>query len=246
MIRYIHGSENSIDIDTVYVFNNIPLFIEAKRFCDNLKDENANIICVRNGIVIYCYKGTVDEINNSLFSTYNLHKQDYPLIITNKVKRDKYLKLIRSTRSITSQLSRTDIRPIVKKGLNGDWNDRRKAIVAVIDKLRSNSINISFGKINKDNKEIFKTIAFQIGQVLALFENEKELYTKNEVSFEYPLLRQYIERRPINISDLIVMLCRLINIVNKEKYTVVGEHGVKFDGSPTVIYDIKTEQISNI
>lgn len=245
MIRYIHGSANSIDIDTVYVFDSIPSFSKAKTFCDNLKDENANVICVENGIVTYCYKGTIDEINNSLLTTYKLHKQDYPLVITDKVERDKYLKLIRATRTIISQLSRTDIRLIVKKGLNGNWEDRKKALVTVADKLRTNGIDGNLGK-NKSNKDLFKKMAFQIGQILALFENEKELYTKNEVSSEYPLLRQYIERMPINISDLAVMLCRLNIMVNKEKYTIVGENEVKFDGNPTVTYNIRTEQISNV
>lgn len=245
MIRYIHGSADSVDIDTVYVFDSIPSFSEAKKFCDVLKVENANVICVENGIVTYCYKGTIDEINNSLLTTYKLHKQDYPLIITNKVKRDKYLKLIRATRSIISQLSRTDIRTIVKKGLNGNWIDRKRSIVTVAGKLRKTGINDNLGKGNS-NKDLFKTIAFQIGQTLALFENGKELYTKDEVSSEYPLLRQYIERRPINLSDLLVMLHRLITVVLKENCDIVGEHGVKFDGNPFVIYNIKTEQINNV
>lgn len=245
MIRYIHGSANSVDIDTVYVFDSIPSFSEAKTFCDNLKGENANVICVENGIVTYCYKGTIDEINNSLLTTYKLHKQDYPLIITNKVKRDKYLKLIRATRSIISQLSRTDIRPIVKKGLNGNWEDRKRSLVTVAGKLRTIGINDNLDK-NKSNRDLFKTMAFQIGQIFALFENGKELYTKDEVSSEYPLLRQYLERRPINLSDLLVMLHRLINVVLKEKCDIVGEHGVKFNGNPSVIYNIKTEQISNV
>lgn len=245
MIRYIYGSADSIDIDTVYVFDRIPSFSEAKNFCDDLKEENANVICVENGIVTYCYKGTIDEINNSLLTTYKLHKQDYPLIITNKVERDKYLKLIRATRSIISQLSRTDIRTIVKKGLNGNWIDRKRALVTVAGKLRLSVINSNLGK-NKSNEEIFKKIAFQTGQALGLFENGKELYTKDEVSSEYPLLRQYIERRPINLSDLLVMLHRFITVVLKEKCDIVGEHGVKFDGNPSVIYNIKTEQISNV
>lgn len=46
MIRYIHGSSNSADIDTIYVFDHIPDFSEAKSFCDGKKTENANIICV--------------------------------------------------------------------------------------------------------------------------------------------------------------------------------------------------------
>ena len=39
MIRYIHGLSNSTDIDTVYVFDYIPDFSEAKSFCDGKKTD---------------------------------------------------------------------------------------------------------------------------------------------------------------------------------------------------------------
>lgn len=245
MIRYIHGSSNSVDLDTVYVFENEPSFKEAKEFCDNKKDENANIICVKDGKVSYCYKGTIDEINNSLLITYGQHTQDFPLIITEKVKRDKYLKLIRSTRCIISQLSRTDIRPMVKKGLNGDWYDRLKALIYTEDRLKRDDYqDITSGK--KNSKEIFKTMAFQIGQTLALFTDNDELYTKNDIHKKYPLLKPYLERRMVNTNDLRFMLRRLICITIAEKYTINGEHGVIFDGNPSMVYDIKTEQREDI
>lgn len=245
MIRYIHGSSNSVDVDTVYVFEHTPTFSEAKSFCDGKKDENANIICVNDGKVSYCYKGTIDEINNSILATYALHKQDYPLIVTKKVERDKYFKLIRSTRGITSLFSRTDIRPIIKKGLNGDWNDRRKALVAVETKLSLISLMyVKYGK--KNSTEILKTIAFQIGQTLALFVDNEELYTKNDVSDKYPLLRQYLERRAIDTVDIRTMLRRLINIIQTEKYKIIGAHGVQFESNSSVMYDMKTEQVSKL
>ena len=40
------------------------------------------------------------------------------------------------------------------------------------------------------------------------------------------------------------MLYRLIYVADNEKYTIIGEHGVRFDGNPSTTYDIKTEQIS--
>lgn len=245
MIRYIHGSSDSVDLDTVYVFENEPTFKEAKEFCDNKKDENANIICIDNGKVSYCYKGTIDEINNSILATYGLHRQDYPLIITDKVERDKYLKLIRSTRCITSQFSRTDIRTIIKKGLNGNWSDRKKALLAVEYKLILFNLRpLMYGK--KNSTEILKSIAFQIGQTLALFVNNEELYTKNDVSEKYPLLRQYLERYPTDTVDIRTMLRRLINVLQTEKYKIIGEHGVQFESNSSVVYDMKTEQKKEI
>ena len=40
------------------------------------------------------------------------------------------------------------------------------------------------------------------------------------------------------------MLYRLINVVDNEKYTIISEHGVRFDGNPSTTYDIKKEQIN--
>lgn len=241
MIRYIHGSSDSVDLDTVYVFENEPTFKEAKEFCDNKKDENANIICIDNGKVSYCYKGTIDEINNSILATYSLHKQDYPLIVTDKVERDKYLKLIRSNRCITSQFSRTDNRTVIKKGLNGNWSDRKKALLAIEDKLSLFSLMpLMYGK--KNSIEILKAIAFQIGQTLALFVVNEELYTKNDVSEKYPLLRQYLERYMTDTVDIRTMLRQLINVHQTEKYKIIGEHGVQFESNSSVVYDMKTEQ----
>jgi hypothetical protein len=36
-IYYIHGSADSVDKDIFYVFDEMPLFQDAKRFCDASK-----------------------------------------------------------------------------------------------------------------------------------------------------------------------------------------------------------------
>ena len=51
MIRYIHGSADSTDLDVVYVFEEIPSFEECQLFCRSDPKENRNIIVVRDGIV---------------------------------------------------------------------------------------------------------------------------------------------------------------------------------------------------
>lgn len=79
LYRYIHGSEDSTDVDVVYVVDEIPSLSEAKAFCSpDDKKENRNLIVVKDGIVTDCYKGTVDEINNSLLNTYYKHEQTDP------------------------------------------------------------------------------------------------------------------------------------------------------------------------
>ena len=60
--KYIHGSEDSTDVDTYYIVDAVPSFKESKKFCDSIKDENANILELdETGIICKCYKGTPDE-----------------------------------------------------------------------------------------------------------------------------------------------------------------------------------------
>ena len=73
---YVHGSKDSTDVDVIYVFDYLPTTVECKRFCDGQGNKNGNIIVIEDGIVVASYKGAPDEVNNSLFSTYSLHKQD--------------------------------------------------------------------------------------------------------------------------------------------------------------------------
>jgi len=94
MIKYIHGSEDSIDLDVHYVFDKLPEFKYCQEFCSS-KQENRNIIIVENGVVTQCFKGTTDEVNNGLYHTYNLHKQEYPLLINQTLKRDILMKDLR-------------------------------------------------------------------------------------------------------------------------------------------------------
>ena len=93
--KYIHGSADSIDIDTVYVTTDEFTTQSAKEFCSQQEGENANLVNIEDGIISKCYKGTPDELNNALLETYSLHKQEYPLLITRKVTRNITLKLFR-------------------------------------------------------------------------------------------------------------------------------------------------------
>lgn len=204
MIKYIHGSEDSLDVDVYYVFDKLPSFNECKKFCSEDKSENRNIIVINNGVVTDCFIGTNDEINNGLLDTYNLHKQEYPLIINKRLERDKELKYIRAVRGILSHISRTQYRPEVKKALNSNWNARIQCLKQ-IDFTTVNFDELS-KRMNKD--DVLKVIAFQLGQSLGLIENI-ELYTKSSVAKQYPDLYNFLYRKP---DDL--------NIINAYKDTL--------------------------
>ena len=115
-----HGSEDSLDTDA-YIIIPEPLTIqEAKKLCDSYKDVNGNLLSVKDGVVNWCYKGTVDECNNSILATYALHKQISANPITAALPRSYALKMIRTVRGLLSYHSRTEKREEVKKALQSD------------------------------------------------------------------------------------------------------------------------------
>lgn len=96
----IHGSKDSIDRDVIYLFDKLPSTRECYEFCNSNKDENRNIIVVKNGMVFNCFKGTPDAINNQILDTYSNHKQKYDNPIKFRVERNIPLKVVRSVRQI--------------------------------------------------------------------------------------------------------------------------------------------------
>lgn len=80
----IFGSEDSLDLDVVFFPEMMPKTIEqklnlAKTYALKLKETfpnkviNPNLAVCKEGIVAEVYKGTADELNNSLYFTYSLH-----------------------------------------------------------------------------------------------------------------------------------------------------------------------------
>ena len=190
MIRYIHGSGNSTDIDIHYVMDQIPDLSECKKFCSSDPNENRNIITISNGIVTGCYKGTVDEINNALLRTYHLHEQTSPLLVNRLVERVKPLKYVRGIRVILSHLSRSQYRPEVKYALRNGFSVRLNTLTDIdLNRIDFNTLNN-----NMTAEDIAKTIAFQIGQMFALLTENIELYTKDEISEKYPELECFMNR----------------------------------------------------
>lgn len=211
MIFYRHGSGDSLDIDIHYVFDKLPSFKECQKFCSD-KEENRNIIVINNGIVVECFKGTNDEINNGLLDTYNLHPQEFDNIVKERIERDVLIKTIRVMRCLLSHFSRTQYRDIVKLAIKSNsWKKR-------IETLRS----IDFYSVDDFNKvgskqDVYKIFAFQLGQVMALFDNE-ECYTKSSVANKYPDLYEFLYRKEdVNLDNLNKFVELFLDIVSDFK-----------------------------
>jgi len=189
MIKYIHGSEDSIDTDVYCVFDRMPSYQECQKFCSENPDENRNVIVINDGVVTDCFKGTPDEINNGLYRTYHLHAQSHPLTIYREVKRDLLLKCIRVLRCFLSHCSRTEYRTLVKAALvSSDWHLKIEALEEIdLTKIQD------YGK-NRNKEDIYKTFAFQLGQVIELF-SLIEVYTKSEVAKVFPEFEPFLYRK---------------------------------------------------
>jgi hypothetical protein len=213
--KYIHGSEDSHDIDVCYVVEEQPSFQEAKDFCDADLTENRNIITIKDGIVIDCYKGTVDEINNALLDTYRLHPQEFPLLVTHRVERNKPLKYIRAIRIMLSHLSRSQYRPEIKSALRGTWKQRLDAL----DNIDLSTIDFSTLNKNLKDVDILKVFAFQIGQCM-LLRRDIEVYTKKSVADNLSVLQPFLYRNPIkDITVLDHALHYLIQYIREDYMT---------------------------
>lgn len=231
MIRYIHGSEDSLDVDVYYVFDELPSFAECRKFCSEDINENRNIIVIKDGIVTDCFIGTIDEINNGLIDTYFLHEQKYPLLLTKRVKRDIIKKSIRSTRGIISLLSKTQYRKEIKKALNSNWIER----LDCLDNIDFASIDYNSLDKQYDGTHIKKVIAFQIGQTLGLFDGI-ELYTKSSIAIQYPGLKKFLYREDADdnilnqyIQILLEKLRLLETVKLSDREVLFIKSGRKFD-----------------
>lgn len=193
---FTHGSEDSLDHDIYAIFDRIPTFQEAKEYCHQDGDANPNILVIKDGVVVWCFKGTEDECNNSLYATYSLHHQEFEQPIKRKVERDHELKLVRTVRGLLSYFSRTELRSRVKTALRSDSWDVKFDVLK--DCVLSNDTD--FKKAN--HIEVYKFFAFQIGQTKALLEDGVELFTKSSVAEYYPELRPYLYREEVESETL--------------------------------------------
>ena len=193
---YIFGSASSLDLDVLVFIDHLPSLEESKKMCNvfneslksiSSKKINSNLATIKSNVLTSVFKGTLDEVNNSVIDTYHLHKQVHPLIITQRIKRDKDAKVLRSVRSILSFLSRTQYREQVKQSLQNDLSNK-------LDALDNIDLSLPLELTKYPIVDVYKTISFQIGQCSALLD-DIELFTKEDIANRYPMLTDFIFRK---------------------------------------------------
>lgn len=236
--KIIHGSENSLDVDAYVIIPEPIEFKEAKKLCDSYQLVNANLLVITDGVVSWCYKGTIDECNNSIMHTYSLHEQTIENPIVRIANRSYALKLVRTVRGLLSYMSRTEYRECVKKALRSSSFDEKIRALASVD----------LEKIKDFEKtsliETYKFLAFQLGQTLALLKDDVELFTKNATGEYYPQLNAYLQREEQSVKELADFWKLVIEFI-KNSYGQVEKHELFFTDLHGFreVFDCKAEKV---
>lgn len=183
LLSFRHGSKDSKDIDMVYIFPKEPSSKECVQFSEKLKDEDVNIITLKNNFVSFSYKGSPDETNNSLLATVPKFEQKFKLPIEKKVQRIVPLKVCNTILSILI---------IIRK-----YEFYREGTIEVLssfdfEKRRKYLNTVDFTKLKLTIEEI-KYLAFRLGQTIALIYG-KEIYTKIELGEMFDDLNPLLKR----------------------------------------------------
>lgn len=193
----VFGSEDSKDVDIMMFVCKIGNVAESKAKIEKYAAElqplydrkvNINFAVVNDGIVTDVFKGTPDEVNNSLFYTCKLHDQKYPMPVTQWVWRDPMLKSLRVMRILLSFISRTSHRNDVKRALAGTAKDK----YTLLWYINFNEI-MDLGDKNISLVDFRKAVAFQLGQAY-LLNNDIEVYTKASLIGFIPALAPFLNR----------------------------------------------------
>lgn len=233
-VFYIFGSKSSIDYDVLLIVDELKTIDEnhklikewnkklEKQFVEaglEHKKVNCNLGICNNGQIIAVFKGTYDEVNNSVYWTYSRHKQFFALNIRapyNRCNSDyfKHLKLKRCYRFLLSFYSRVpELREDIKLALKGDFIKRHE----VLSKIRF-STHIEFPKKKEKIEDIYKVIAFQLAQTIGIF-NGIEIYSKEGALSFFCEIENAILRKPFtkyDLKSLDILLIQLLLIGKQE------------------------------
>eukprot|EP01126_Amoeba_proteus_P016011 TRINITY_DN1731_c0_g2_i13.p1 TRINITY_DN1731_c0_g2~~TRINITY_DN1731_c0_g2_i13.p1 ORF type:complete len:432 (-),score=73.30 TRINITY_DN1731_c0_g2_i13:662-1780(-) len=179
---FIHGSKDSLDEDRLYLFPSMPDNKTIRQFLSGVS-EDRNIFVVEDGHVVQCHKGFSDEVQNALLSTYSFHKQVYDLPISEKVPRLVISKVFGTILGILIRISLSHYKREIKSALRSGNLGHRKRVLQ----------NLDFSTILDHRVDDYKYIAFQFVQAISLIDGN-ELYSKKEVSENYPVLHPFMYR----------------------------------------------------
>ncbi|MFH6994411.1 hypothetical protein [Flavobacterium sp. FlaQc-48] len=207
---YRYGSDDSTDSDVIVVVpkEDMPetqeerknkVFFLLKEYNLNW---NATLAVIENGRITDTIftKSWIDSLNNAVLETYNLHEQNHICCITEKYTRNKTLAIYKAVRTVLTMLTRTTYRTRIRPIIKGIHDFKLK--LEALDKIDFTALT-TFDQKNTRDADIWKIIAFYVGQNIALIENDTEIYTKKKFVYHYPDLEVFIYRKSITVKDKI-------------------------------------------
>lgn len=237
LYEIVHGSKNSLDRDVYWVTGKLPTKEELTHLNKSQDISDVNFITIDDGKVTGCIKGVIDEINNGIIDTFDLHEQELDSCpISKRMNRDSFMKGVRAVRGILLQFSKTIYRPEVKEASRSHSISKKisqaKKMVTLIPEIDD------FVRMNKTN--VFKFFAFQIAQSHGLLK-DIEIYTKNDAKKYFPELALFIDREEFSISDVETLINSMLeflddfqsfvenNYLEKSQFVIEKESGMIFD-----------------
>ena len=246
---YFYGSHDSTDEDVIV---SIPKEMmpdiqeDRKRLIKAMSIEynlpwNGTLAVIEDGIITDTIfpKAWIDSLNNSLFNTYSNHteKQLYPNPIERVVDRHRLLSIYKCVRTVMAMLSRTHYRTTVKPVLKGCHPFEKK--IEALGKIDYTTIT-EFNQPNMEESDVWKVIAFYIGQNMSLIIRGVEIYSKSDLVNNYPLLKNFIYRKEITSLDK-----KILNNLLDDYIYMIETFGVYITDDTTLTCDDEKIDMKN-
>lgn len=203
-----YGSADSTDIDVIIAIppQDMPKTQEQrKEFVKSLLlryklNWNATLAVFDKGIMVDTIytKAWIDSLNNAFFETHKNHTQYFEIPVKQKVKRNYTLAIYKAARTILTFLTRTEYRTTIKPILKGIHPFQYK--LEALHKIDFTQIE-TFNQPNATATDIWKIIAFYLGQNMSLITQHIEIYTKSDLIKHHKKLAPFIKRLPLTIQD---------------------------------------------
>ena len=224
---YYYGSADSTDVDVIIAIpkSDMPEHQEdRKRMVKRLVvehglDWNATLVVIEDGYLVDTIypKAWVDGLNNALWQTYALHEQDFPNPLQGELKRNRLLSIYKTARTVLTTLTRTHYRPIVRPILKGVHDFELK--LEALDKIDFCTVS-DFNQKNTSDIDLWKALAFYLGQNLSLIQDDCQIYTKKALVQHYPELHSFIYRKPLTEQSI-----QMLNTYLKKWLAMVNDFG---------------------
>lgn len=219
---YRFGSVDSIDIDILInhpnstgLENDSQLLKIIKEQNSKVKEWNANIIAIENGVVTKSIpsKGAPDGVNNCLYDTYKFHLQKFNFPLKQKLERNRSVAIEKFLSSIFT-FYKESIQNEFYKSIPKNVKNASIPLSERIEYLSKFDFNLKPFESDRDNIEAYKRIAFHLGQTISLLDGV-EIYTKQDLIKYHIQLKKIIDRELIDSYNILNE--KLNDLINKIK-----------------------------